>query len=204
MNGYQELLPLIIFYIVFMSVMLILALAGYLFKGFGMYGIAKKMNISAPWLAFIPIASNYLQGRLAGEFITVGNKEFKNPALWTLFVPIIYYAVFYIVYFIFLFAVVLQSINGLIEESPAVVLNLISSLIVFFVVILIFAIVGDTLVNLIFGLVRFNIHKKYQDDNTALLHMLLGMFIPLYQSVYFFVLRNKMPLYEQQLQMKSE
>ncbi|MBU5450166.1 hypothetical protein [Acetivibrio sp. MSJd-27] len=188
MNG------LILFYIIFLGLYLIVGLAGYLLKGLGMYGIAKQQNLSYAWLAFIPVASNYLQGRLAGESLKIGKKEWKNPGLWMLLIPIIFYAVFFTVYIIFIISIALQGSADYLDKSPAAVQALISGMIGFIVIIMLLAIIGGTAVNLITGLVRYNIHKRYQDDNKALLHMLLGMFVPLYQSIYFFILRNKIPI----------
>lgn len=188
MNG------LILFYIIFLGLYLIVGLAGYLLKGLGMYCIAKQQNLSYAWLAFIPVASNYLQGRLAGESLKIGKKEWKNPGLWMLLIPIIFYAVFFTVYIIFIISIALQGAADYLDKSPAAVQALISGMIGFIVIIMLLAIIGGTAVNLITGLVRYNIHKRYQDDNKALLHMLLGMFVPLYQSIYFFILRNKIPI----------
>lgn len=191
MNG------LILFYMIFFGFYFVVGLAGYLLKGFGMYGIAKQQNLPYAWLAFIPLASNYLQGRLAGESIKIGKKEWKNPCLWMLLIPVIFYIAFFTVYFIFVVTLIIQGAVGALDESAAAASALISGMIGFVVIIMLLGIVGGTAVNLITGLVRYNIHKKYQNDNGALFHMLLGMFIPLYQPIYFFILRNKVPLDKQ-------
>jgi hypothetical protein len=74
-------------------VILVFAFISYLFKGIGMYGMAKRLGVSDPWLAFIPIASNFLQGELAKPF-AIGKKQIKTPGVWTLVYPFIFGAVF--------------------------------------------------------------------------------------------------------------
>ena len=44
-----------------------LSIAMYLFQAIGLYRMAKRLNIAAPALAFIPVANIYVLGRTASE-----------------------------------------------------------------------------------------------------------------------------------------
>ena len=40
-------------------------------------------------------------------------------------------------------------------------------------------------------LVNRQIYKRYTDGNYAVMHAVLGIFVPLYTAVYFFIIRNR-------------
>lgn len=180
---------LLVFYGVLLFLLFAIAVANYLFKGFGLYGMAKKMNVKYPWLAFIPFASNYLQGELSGD-VTVGKKTVKNIGLWTLLVPIAVGVITFIMLFVFLFTSIF-SIAIQAERMNELIIGAGFYFSLLFVVLI--AVVLSAAESLLFGVVRYQIHKKYTDDIWAVIHMIIGLFIPLYQSVYFFVLRNRYP-----------
>ncbi len=60
----------------------------FLLQGFGLYGMAKKRNISKAWLAFVPFANVYFMGKLAGECGFFGHKM-KNAGLYAMIAQII-------------------------------------------------------------------------------------------------------------------
>lgn len=51
----------------------------YIFGALGIMELAKKNNVPNPWMAFIPVANNYLIGKLGFEIYS--DKENKNPTL---------------------------------------------------------------------------------------------------------------------------
>lgn len=68
--------PLGIFFIVFVAVLVIislLALVLYVFQSLALYSMAKNQGIIYPWLAFIPVANQYLLGALAGDTVALGS-----------------------------------------------------------------------------------------------------------------------------------
>jgi hypothetical protein len=46
----------------------------------------------------------------------------------------------------------------------------------------------------IYGLMRFKTNLHYMDNGKAVVHVLLGLFIPLYQSFFYFSMRNRIPI----------
>ena len=73
--------PIAIFLIV---LLVLISIVMYIFGALGLMALAKKNKLDNPWLAFIPIGSSYLLGKLGFEIYS--SKEEKNPTLtWILF-----------------------------------------------------------------------------------------------------------------------
>lgn len=50
----------------------IIGLICYVFNSIGLYAMAKNRNFDHPWLAWIPIAKNYLMGALINDDVSIG------------------------------------------------------------------------------------------------------------------------------------
>ena len=73
--------PIAIFLIV---LLVLISIVMYIFGALGLMALAKKNKLDNPWLAFIPVGSSYLLGKLGFEVYS--SKEEKNPTLtWILF-----------------------------------------------------------------------------------------------------------------------
>ena len=176
--------------LIMFAALTLVCVAGYFVRAFGLYNMAKKQNVPNPWLAFIPIASNYLEGDLAGTAIPVGKKTMNNPALWMLLAPIIVSVVMTIGYISFLlFGAIFVMVAAASDSVGLLMLGMMAAILVFMLVV----VAATAALYAVQGLVRVNIYKKYTDDSVALVHMLLGMFIPLYSNIYFAILGKRYP-----------
>ncbi len=73
--------PIAIFLIV---LLVLISIVMYIFGALGLMALAKKNKLDNPWLAFIPVGSSYLLGKLGFEVYS--SKKEKNPTLtWILF-----------------------------------------------------------------------------------------------------------------------
>ena len=73
--------PIAIFLIV---LLVLISIVMYIFGALGLMALAKKNKLDNPWLAFIPVGSSYLLGKLGFEIYS--SKKEKNPTLtWILF-----------------------------------------------------------------------------------------------------------------------
>ena len=52
----------------------------FVLQGFGLYAMAKKREMKNKWLAFVPLASVWYMGKLAGACDGFG-KKMKRPGL---------------------------------------------------------------------------------------------------------------------------
>lgn len=186
------LVPIMAFYVIFLVVLGTIGIIDYFFTGFGLYGIAKNMRHPSPWLAFIPFARTYLRGSLIAP-LSFKKRQLKNPGLWLVLAPIIFCVVCIGIYILLIVWVVFQSI-ALSSNAyhDGYILSFLPMIILFLLwFILLFA--GQAFIYTLTGLVNYRLFKLYNQDNMAVLHMILSLFIPLYQSIYLFTLRNRLP-----------
>ena len=55
----------------------------------------------------------------------------------------------------------------------------------------IISVLVGALVKTLLVLVNHQIFERYTDKNYALVHAVAGVFVPLYTSIYFFIIRNR-------------
>ena len=184
-SDFSTALSILMLYLAIFLVAAAIGIAGYILQGIGMYRMAKKQNIPNGWMAFVPYARSYLRGELSGS-IKAGKFTMKKPGIWLIVVPVVFYTLFFIFYFAMIFGTILNiAIN---EHNPEAVLSMLLPLIVGIVIFVLLATAGSTAIYLLNAIVNYQIHRKYRDESLSLLHMVLGLFIPLYQPIYFYIL----------------
>ncbi len=62
----------------FIFVLAIVGIILYVFMALGMQSMATKLRIENPWLAWIPVGNLYLMGRIAGDRVTIFNKDIEK------------------------------------------------------------------------------------------------------------------------------
>ncbi len=60
----------------------------YVMRSFGLYNMAKNRNAPNPWMAWIPIVSNYLSGSMVNQ-IVIQEYTIQNLALLNMVIPFI-------------------------------------------------------------------------------------------------------------------
>ncbi len=87
-NGYQVngLEFILGFYMVCFLLMMIVGLGMYILQSLGMYAVAKRRCIRKPWLAWIPVGSEWILGSISDQYRYVVKRQVKNKrkALLTL------------------------------------------------------------------------------------------------------------------------
>lgn len=178
----------LVFYMIYILVFVGGGLASYILFGLGLYEMAQRQGLSNPWLAFVPIARHYMQGKVAGP-IKLKKREIKDPGIWMILVPIAFGVLLFAVYImVFLVAFIGGITSASISfRSGSAVLGIL--FVACFMAVI--AVACMAVKKGLTGLVDYQIYQRYETGNTVLLHMLLSLFIPLYQSIYFFWLRKK-------------
>lgn len=186
---------IIAIYMIVLVLMFIFYVISYVFKGIGMYTMAKRQGMDYPWLAFIPFARAYLQGELAGS-IQLKSKNIKNPGIWLLALPFIggamnfiFYILFWLVGFASVFAGGFLS-SSYEKSSSAGVAAIWGILIVGMIWVAVMVVYGG--IYKVFGvLVNHQILERFTTKNVSIAHAVLGKLVPLYESICFFAMRNK-------------
>lgn len=163
------------------------AVIEYIFLGMGLYRMAANRNHPSPWMAFVPFARTYLRGELSGD-IYLKKSAVKNPGLLLVLMPIAYSVIVGCMFFVcFLFMIFGASvmING---GSADVILVLALALCI---PILLLSVVYKALMSVLNVLVDYQIYRRYMPLHFAVIHAVLGIFIPLYRGVYLFYIRKR-------------
>lgn len=186
-------------YFIVLLVFFLFYVISYVFKGIGMYTIAKRQGMDYPWLAFIPFARTYLHGELAGR-ISLKNKGIKNPGIWLLVMPFIFGAVNFVFYMI-LWAVGIGAFADTFTgaaygyqygySDPHVSTGLVMGLIILAVIWMITAVLYGAVYKVLGVLVNHQILERFTTKNMSVAHAVLSTLIPLYESICLFVMRNK-------------
>ncbi len=170
----------------------IFSLGSYILRGIGMYTMAKRMGIDYAWLAFVPFARTYLHGTLSGT-ILLKKKSIQNPGVWLLALPFIYGAIYSILYAILWFIGfgTLMKIDSYSYYSAGISTGSIMGILVIFIILMIVVLGYTAVYKALQVLVNHQILERFTSKNMSIVHGLLCTFIPLYESICFFAMRNR-------------
>lgn len=193
---------ILLLYLSVLGVLAIGYIASYLLRGIGMYTLGKRRGMNYPWLAFVPYARTYFQGELCGT-LYFKEREIRNPGIWILVIPIVSNFVTGIFGGLIWGGVAISmarlgvNYSSIGYHDPASVFaNMFSGtglgmLMAGIVLMGIISLVVGALVKTLLVLVNRQIFERYTDKNYALAHAVAGIFVPLYTSIYFFIIRNR-------------
>jgi hypothetical protein len=183
-------------YLIILVLYLLFYIISYIFKGIGMYTIAKRQGSEYPWLAFIPFARTYLHGELAGS-IKLKTKTIKNPGIWFLAMPFIFGAINFVFYILFVVVGIGSSFSAVLTDpymeygSPSIGTGAIMGMIVIGVLWVIVALLYEAIYRVLAVLINHQILEKFTSKNMSVAHAVLCSVVPLYETICLFVMRNK-------------
>lgn len=188
------------FFAVIWGVLLAVGLAVFILKAFGLYSLSKNAGHDKPWLAFIPVANNYVLGRISDDAnLRIKGKRTNNRKL--LLGLQIGLAALVLLAVVILIALLVSSNANMYAyhydgsysyydgydyraDNPAMVPLM-------FLPILLFLIVALGIVTAVFTYIAiYAIYKAYSPEN-AEMYLVLSILISLAQPIILFCLRNK-------------
>lgn len=187
-EGSVEVLGIILmFYAVIIGAVLLVKLVSYVIKGFAMYRMAQRAGLDYPWLAFVPFARVYLQGELSGD-IMFRKRTIRDPGIWLILIPIIKTVIFGVISVITWVAVAGMVVTAVYTNHYTGSVFGIGVFVVLFVVAIL---AYQALISALKVLVNYQIYRRFTSNNLAIVHALLGILVPLYESICLMVYRNK-------------
>lgn len=177
-------------WLLFLGAVILVTIVNYVLASIGLYSIGKRMGKQNAWLAFVPFARTYFHGNLAGS-IQLKNTTIKNPGLWKLILPYVY-SIGSSMMFMGVFVMVLFGITGSVISGNAFGAGI--SFIAFigiYALVIIISILFMAVLQTLRILINKQIFGMFGNGNMHLIHSLLSAFIPLYEPIYLFILRNK-------------
>jgi len=164
----------------------------YVIRGIALSTIARRMGKELPWLAWIPYARTYLHGDLAGS-ITLKKKTITQPGIWLIVLPLVGGIIFMIWYFVFIFSTVMS-----LAWNPDFVVNPYSpptGMIITMIFSLVLMVIGMVVYQGVFYVLKMLVNNKifgqFTTSNMAIAHSVLAIFVPMYETICLFVMRNK-------------
>ncbi|MDD2978622.1 MAG: hypothetical protein PHN80_01485 [Hespellia sp.] len=176
-------------YMIFLLVVLVAKLVLYILKGVGMYKLAKRQKVEYPWLAFIPFARYYLQGEVSDD-IRLKNKSIKNPGIWLIVLPIAWNILFGISY-VMIFGAMFGLTMGLSGPHMNISGGALGAMVIWIILFVLISILYQAVYKGLKLLVDYQIYGRITTNNMALVHAILGIFIPCYEAICLFVMSRK-------------
>lgn len=174
-------------YLLVIVAAVMIGIVKYVFKSIALYRLAQRTGNANPWMAWVPFARSYLQGDLAGS-MPLKKRRLQSPGLWKVLIPLIGTAVIAGLYFIF---IVVAGIETALSYSAGMGAGSLT-LIWVIVFLLIIAVVALQAIEAVLDvLVNFHIYHRLTSHNMAIIHSVLGIFIPMYEAICLFIMSKK-------------
>ena len=174
-------------YLLVIVAAVMIGIVKYVFKSIALYRLAQRTGNANPWMAWVPFARSYLQGDLAGS-MPLKKRRLQSPGLWKVLIPLIGTAVIAGLYFLF---IVVARIGTALSYSTGMGAGSLT-LIWVIVFLLIIAVVALQAIEAVLDvLVNFHIYHRLTSHNMAIIHSVLGIFIPMYEAICLFIMSKK-------------
>lgn len=172
------------------GIVFFIALAFFIFNGFGIFKISKNAEIKAPWLAFVPILSVFAMGRIAEKYVKRDGKgSAKMGALLLCFS--ILTAVLLVALIVFLVIAIIQiasvADNAVNEELALGIADFKAFIpvIIFYVL----AIASSVTYSVLYYISLWRIFAML-DNSNATLFLVLSIFFSFVMPFFIFFMRN--------------
>ncbi len=168
----------------------------YLLQALGLYNMGKTLQLSKPWLSFIPVANVYALGKIAENYIKAdGRKSAKFGTILLILYIALYVILFGFMIFAFiLFAVELASdpaVNAYLEGeqfAASAAFTVVLPLVIGYVLML-----GISIASMIVLYVAYWRVFAIFDRQNATMYLVLSIFFSFLAPIFLFVLRNRQP-----------
>ncbi len=151
----------------------------YVLTSLGFYTVAKRRGISNPWLAWIPIGTNWILGSISDQYRYVVKGEVKNKRIIMIALPIASFALSFVLSLVS--NVLLMMADGEGAANMAVVFSLLTSL----------ASTAISIATIVFHYMALYDYYTSCSPNNNVLFLVLGIFFGFLQPFFIFFTRKK-------------
>lgn len=168
----------------------------YLLQAVGLYNMGKTLQLSKPWLSFIPVANVYALGKIAENYIKADGRK---SARFSIILLILYIALYVILFAFFIFAFILFAVE--LASDPAVnaylegehfaataAFTVVLPLVIGYV-----AMLGLSIALMVVLYVAYWRVFAIFDRQNATMYLVLSIFFTFLTPIFLFVLRNRQP-----------
>jgi len=168
----------------------LIAVATYVLSSLALYSIASRRGLNNPWLAWIPVANNYLVGSISDQYRYVVRRERKSKRVVLLTLSIIS-TVLGVIVMGLLIAMIGQTIAGAMWDysEERIVEEVMRSMVMILCMCLPLSAVA-----IAYAIIRymalFDIYKSL-DPNNSVLYLVLSILVGITEPFFLFFNRNK-------------
>lgn len=184
------------FFIGAIAVSAVIGIAIYLLESISVYKMAKSAQIKNPWLAFIPVANDWVFGTLAEKY---KKKNGTKSARFGIILPVLEGIVLIEAIALTIFTVIsikeitgyaLDAVNTSSEMAPEQFMSLIP------VIILYFALMAVAFAYaVVFFIALWRVYSSF-DKSNATLYIVLSVIFTISVPIILFIIRNRKPEFD--------
>ena len=184
------------FFVGAIAVSAVIGIAIYLLESISVYKMAKSAEIKNPWLAFIPVANDWVFGTLAEKY---KKKNGTKSARFGIILPVLEGIVFIESIALTIFTVIsikeitgyaLDAVNTSAEMAPEQFMSLIP------VIILYFALMAVAIAYaVVFFIALWRVYSSF-DKSNATLYIVLSVVFTISVPIILFIIRNRKPEFD--------
>lgn len=178
---------LIAFFAIFYLLFLGAAIVMYVLQSLALFNLAKKRGIQNYGLAWVPIGSSWILGKLADD-VNICRRNKRTHFARNLLVLNIAYLAFFVLVYIGAFAL---GITIAMEEMMSGVASTAGPAIILVAVLLWLVLVALIIaINVLFYMALYRVFYGYAEEN-AVIFTVLSIFFSILQPIFLFVIRNR-------------
>lgn len=184
------------FFVGAIAVSAVIGIAIYLLESISVYKMAKSAEIKNPWLAFIPVANDWVFGTLAEKY---KKKNRTKSARFGIILPVLEGIVLIETIALTIFTVIsvkeitgyaLDAVNTSAEMAPEQFMSLIP------VIILYFALMAVAIAYaVVFFIALWRVYYSF-DKSNATLYIVLSIIFTISVPIILFIIRNRKPEFD--------
>lgn len=173
------------------------AITMYVLHSLGLYTIAKRRELTHPWMAWVPSLQLWTLGSIADQYMYVAKDKVRNRRKWVVglaiamaVLAVVFYIVFFAAYFGFFFEIGMNMEMGMVmEDELQFVLNGLKAFVPTLVVFLLML-----AVSIVLSVVEYVCYYKLFascDPENKTLFLVLSIFFSFLLPIFVFVCRKK-------------
>lgn len=184
------------FFVGAIAVSAVIGIAIYLLESISVYKMAKSAEIKNPWLAFVPVANDWVFGKLAEKY---KKKNGTKSARFGIILPVLEGIVLIESIALTIFTVIsvkeitgyaLDAVNTSAEMAPEQFMSLIP------VIILYFALIAVAIAYaVVFFIALWRVYSSF-DKSNATLYIVLSVIFTISVPIILFIIRNRKPEFD--------
>ncbi len=184
------------FFVGAIAVSAVIGIAIYLLESISVYKMAKSAEIKNPWLAFVPVANDWVFGTLAEKY---KKKNGTKSARFGIILPVLEGIVLIEAIALTIFTVIsvkeitgyaLDAVNTSAEMAPEQFMSLIP------VIILYFALIAVAIAYaVVFFIALWRVYSSF-DKSNATLYIVLSVIFTISVPIILFIIRNRKPEFD--------